>query len=202
MAISDTAISNSSVAISHLIDRYNRGDAKARDVLVQRLYRDLRRLAAAQLRSERPNHTLQPTALVHEAYARLIKQSDGVQLQNRSHFLAIVSQLMRQILVDHGRAHVAAKRGGVRHQVTLDDGPFAEEQSRSVDVLALDEALTRLSQLDPRQGKIVEMHFFAGLTFEEIGRVFDLNERTIKRDWAMARAWLRNQLRAELGKHE
>jgi RNA polymerase sigma factor (TIGR02999 family) len=175
-----------------LIQRCNGGDSRARELLVERFYTDLRRIAAAQLQLERRNHTLQPTALVHEAYARFVRQSE-VRLEDRSHFLATAAQLMRQILVDHARARLASKRGGAQHQVTLDEGLLAE-RSRPMDILVLDQALQRLSELDARHGRIVEMHFFGGLTFNEIARVVGVNERTVRRDWAMARAWLRNEL--------
>lgn len=180
-------------SVGILIQRCNGGDPRARNVLIERFYTDLRRIAAAQLRLERRNHTLQPTALVHEAYARFVRQSE-VRLAGRSHFLASASQLMRQILVDHARARLAARRGGAaQHQVTLDETLLAQN-SRPLDVLALDEALKRLATLDPRHVRVVEMHFFGGLKFQEIAEVLGVSERTTKRDWAMARAWLRNEL--------
>lgn len=183
---------NQSPSVGDLIQRCNGGDSHAREDLVERFYKDLRRIAAAQLQLERSNHTLQPTALVHEAYARFIKQSE-VQLNDRGHFLANASQLMRQILVDHARARVASKRGGAQRPVTIDETIVAEKP-HALDVLVLDDALRRLAQLDPRHGRIVEMHFFGGLTFQEIATVIGVAERTVKRDWAMARAWLRNEL--------
>ena len=182
-------------SVGILIQQCNGGDARARELLMERFYADLRRIAAAQLRQERHNHTLQPTALVHEAYARFVRQSD-VRLHDRSHFLATASQLMRQILVDHARARRASKRGGAQHhQVTLDEALFADH-SRPLDVLVLDEALNRLAELDNRHGRIVEMHFFGGLTYSEIAAVLGVAEKTVKRDWAMARAWLRLELSA------
>lgn len=183
---------NQSPSVGDLIKRCNGGDSHAREDLVERFYKDLRRIAAAQLQLERSNHTLQPTALVHEVYARFIKQSE-VQLNDRGHFLANASQLMRRILVDHARARVASKRGGAQRPVTIDETIVAEKP-HALDVLVLDDALRRLAQLDPRHGRIVEMHFFGGLTFQEIATVIGVAERTVKRDWAMARAWLRNEL--------
>jgi len=179
-------------SIAELIERCNAGDGRAKDLLIERFYRDLRRIAAGQLRAERRNHTLQPTALVHEVYARFIQQSEW-QVKNRLHFIAIASQLMRQVLVDHARKRLAGKRGGEQRQVTLDEALFAQT-SNSLDVLALDEVLTRLAKLNARHGRIVELHFFGGLTFDEIGEVLGVAGRTVKRDWRMARAWLRNEL--------
>lgn len=179
--------------LGDLIRRCNGGDAQARKALIELYYAELRNAAAAQLRLERRNHTLQPTALVHEAYARFVRQSH-VRLHGRAHFLGTAAHLMRQVLVDHARARAAGKRGGERQkQVTLDEGLFAE-QPRPLDVLFLDDALRRLAKLDERQSKIVEMHFFGGLSFPEIGQLLGVAERTVKRDWAMARAWLRNEL--------
>jgi RNA polymerase sigma-70 factor, ECF subfamily len=156
------------------------------------LYRELHRLAAAKMRFERVNHTLQPTALVHEAYLRLAdgKQSLG---SDRIQVLGLAAHIMRNILVDHARTHQAAKRGAGAVQVTLDESLVAAPGSM-VDVLAVDDALTRLAELDQRQADILEMHFFAGLTFEEIALQLGLSTRTVKRDWSMARAWLRQDL--------
>lgn len=192
MSTARSAGEGSSASLALLIERCNDGDVCAKEALIQRLYRDLRRMASAQLRSERRNHTLQPTALVHEAYARLVQQSE-VHLRDRIHLMAIASQLMRQVLVDYARTRLASKRGGAQRQVTLDEGVLTE-QSRSLDVLAVDEALRHLSDLDPRHARIVEMHFFGGLTFDEIAQILDLSVRTVKRDWTMARAWLRSEL--------
>ncbi|MGC2605171.1 MAG: ECF-type sigma factor, partial [Silvibacterium sp.] len=133
-------------------------------------------------------HTLQPTALINEAYIRLAEASGSVW-QDRAHFLAVAAHVMRHVLVDHARARSAGKRGGVQNQVTLDENVLPAP-SQSVDVLALHEALERLTELDPRQGRIVELHFFGGLSFEEIAEVIQVSERTVKRDWALARIWL------------
>src|ERR1700761_7784911 len=156
------------------------------------LYRELRGLAAVKMRFERGNHTLQPTALVHEAYLRLAECSDLVWL-DRTQVLRAAAHVMRHILVDHARAHFADKRGGHRLQVTLDEN-LAGGRNPRADVLAVDEALTRLAEFDPRQAQILEMHFFAGLTFDEIALQLDVSTRTVKRDWTVARAWLRQEL--------
>lgn len=160
--------------------------------LATSLYRELHRLAAAKMRFERPNHTLQPTALVNEAYLRLSDCSESIW-QDRSRVLGTAANVMRHILVDHARAHNAEKRGDGLVQVTLIEENMAAA-GNPVDVLAVDEALTRLAGFDERQAKVLEMHFFGGLTFEEIAQQLDVSERTIKRDWIMARAWLRREL--------
>ena len=156
------------------------------------LYGQLRRLAAAKMRLERRNHTLQPTALVNEAYLRLADCNDSV-LKDRSRVLSTAAHIMRNILVDHARARCADKRGAGAIQITLDAGLVASSES-PVDVLVIDEALNRLAAFDARQAAILEMHFFAGLTFEEIGFELGVSARTIKRDWTMARAWMHDQL--------
>jgi RNA polymerase sigma factor (TIGR02999 family) len=144
------------------------------------------------MRHERGNHTLQPTALVHEAYERLVQQPQ-IPWQSRAHFYATASQLMRHILVDHARARQAEKRGGNQNKVTLDESVL-QTTNQSVNVLDLHDALERLAQFDIRQLRIVELHFFGGMTFEEIALVLSISDRTVKRDWRMARAWLREQL--------
>lgn len=144
------------------------------------------------MRLERVNHTLQPTALVNEAYIRLVQQPP-ISWQGRIHFFAVASQLMRHILVDHARARQADKRGGIQHQVSLDEDILSTHE-QSIDVLALHEALEHLMTFDPRQGRIVELHFFGGLSFDEIALVLHVSERTAKRDWSMARTWLKREL--------
>jgi RNA polymerase sigma-70 factor (ECF subfamily) len=161
--------------------------------LAASLYQELHRLAVGKMRFERGNHTLQPTALVNEAYLRLGSGSDSMW-QDRTRVLGLAANVMRHILVDHARAHRAGKRGDGQVQVTLIEEMVAGVSSSTVDILAVDEALTRLAAFDPRQEKILEMHFFAGLTFEEIALQLDVSTRTVKRDWTMARAWLRQQL--------
>jgi RNA polymerase sigma-70 factor (ECF subfamily) len=161
--------------------------------LASSLYQELHRLAAAKMRFERRNHTLQPTALVNEAYLRLGNCSDSMW-QDRSRVLSVAANVMRHILVDHARSHNAGKRGNGQLQITLIEDIVAGTSSSTADVLAVDEALTLLSEFDPRQEKILEMHFFAGLTFEEIAQQLGVSTRTVKRDWTMARAWLRQKL--------
>ena len=152
------------------------------------VYDELRRIAAAYLRRERPDHTLQPTALVHEAYLRLVDQSEQ-NWQNRAHFLGIGAHLMRQILVDHARKRRAEKRGGGEQPVTLDDLALPGFKQPE-EILAIDQALARLEQLDERQSKIVELRFFGGLTEKEIAECLGVSDRTVKREWSVAKAWL------------
>jgi RNA polymerase sigma-70 factor (ECF subfamily) len=157
------------------------------------LYQELHRLAAGKMRFERRDHTLQPTALVNEAYLRLVDCSDSMWL-DRSRVLGIAANAMRRILVDHARAHNAGKRGDGQLQVTLVEEMAGGTTSSTADVLAVDEALTRLAAFDPRQAQVLEMHFFGGLTLDEIALQLDVSVRTVKRDWTMARAWLRHEL--------
>jgi RNA polymerase sigma-70 factor, ECF subfamily len=161
--------------------------------LASSLYRELHRLAAGKMRFERRNHTLRPTALVNEAYLRLVDCSDSIW-QDRSRVLGLAANVMRHILVDYTRAHSAGKRGDGQLQVTLVEDMVAGGSSSTADVLAVDEALTRLAEFDPRQARVLEMHFFGGLTCEEIALQLSVSTRTIKRDWTMARAWLRQEL--------
>jgi RNA polymerase sigma-70 factor, ECF subfamily len=160
--------------------------------LLPDVYQELRRLAANYLRRERPGHTLQPTALVHEAYIRLLKDKPD-RWQNRAHFCAIAAHSMRQILIERARARGAQKRGGARQRITLDERllPGGEQ---SIDLLALDEALERLAALDPEQARLVELRFFGGLTVEETAAAMDISPATVKRHWTIASAWLAREL--------
>lgn len=158
------------------------------------VYAELRVIARRQLRKERPDHTLQSAALVHEAYLRLADQP-GFDAENRAHFIAVAARLMRQILVDHARRRGAAKRGA-DCRVELDMS-IVLPQIRSAEVIALDEALDALSQLDETQGRIVELRFFGGLAIEEVAEVFGVSRSTVKRDWNVAKAWLSRQMRSE-----
>src|SRR5215207_1176433 len=162
------------------------------DSLLPLVYKELRRLAAAYLRRERPGQTLQPTALVHEAYLRLMKDRPD-RWQNRAHFCAIAAHSMRQILIERARARGAAKRGGARPRVTLDEGLVAGED-RSIDLLALDEALERLEAIDADQARLIELRFFGGLTIEETAEAMDISPATVKRHWTIAKAWLSREL--------
>jgi RNA polymerase sigma-70 factor (ECF subfamily) len=157
-----------------------------------RLYADLRRLAASYLRRERVNHTLQPTALVHEAYMKMADQS-RVHWRNRSHFIGVAAQLLRRILVDHARSHQADKRGGGETRVPLDEN-VAAAPNGDVDLIDLDNALTKLASVDARQARIVDLRYFGGLSLEETAEAMDLSTATVKREWQMARAWLHRAL--------
>jgi RNA polymerase sigma factor (TIGR02999 family) len=175
-----------------LLQHWKQGDEEAFHALVPLVYKELRRLAHYHLQSERPDHTLQSTALVHEAYIRLLG-SKPVNLQNRAHFIAVASRIMRQILVDYARERCAAKRdGGCRIAFEyLDALPVPGD----AELLALDDALTELSSIDERQGKIVEMKFFGGLSAPEISEVLGISRATVDRDWATARIWLHRQMK-------
>jgi len=177
--------------VTRLLQSWNCGEKAALDSLVPLVYRELRKLASAYLHRERSDHTLQPTALVHEVYLRLVDQS-AAECRSRTHFYAIAANLMRQILVDHARYRRAAKRGG--EKVVIDEASGAV-QPREMDLIALDEALDRLAELDPRQSRIVELRFFGGLTEDEIAEVLGVSPITVKRDWRMARAVLQKEVR-------
>jgi len=178
--------------VTGLLKKWSRGDAAALDELMPLVERELRRLAGGYLRRERPDHTLQPTALVNEAYLRLIDQR-GPHWQNRSQFFAVAAQIMRRILVDHARAHSAAKRGGPGYKFSISD---AEQFGKSPDleIVALHEVLERLAEIDPQQSQVVELRFFGGLTIEETAEVMKVSHATIEREWNMARAWLHREL--------
>jgi RNA polymerase sigma factor (TIGR02999 family) len=177
--------------VTRLLISWSGGDQSALDQLVPAVYRELRRLAAAYLRRERRDHTLQPTALVHEAYLRLVDQK-SVECRSRAYFFGIAANLMRQILVNHAERHKAAKRGG-GNKVPLEEGAVLAQQP-PVDLLALNQALEKLALLDPRQSRIVELRFFGGLTEKEIAEVLEVSPITVKREWRMAKAILHNQL--------
>jgi len=177
--------------VTRRLQAWSYGDKDALNKLVPLVYRELRGLAAAYLRRERPTHTLQPTPLVHEAYLRLAHQP-SLHCQSRTQFFAVAAHLMRQILVDHARRHRAAKRGG-GNKIALDEGVAAVD-AQVVELIALDQALDNLAQLDGRQARIVEMRFFGGLTEDEIAEVLGLSAITVKRDWRMARAVLFSRL--------
>jgi RNA polymerase sigma factor (TIGR02999 family) len=178
--------------VTKLLSSWRAGDTGALQQLTPLVYRELRNLARAYLRRERPDHTLQPTALVHEAWMRLVDQTH-LESHSRSQFFAIAANLMRQILVDHARQHQALKRGGGNKVELVEDA--AHMQPRGVDLIALDEALSRLAVLNRRQSQIVELRFFGGLTEEEIADVLAVSVPTVKRDWRVARALLYQQLR-------
>ena len=178
--------------ITHLLNEWSAGDQRALDELTPLVYGELRHQAARYLRRERLSHTLQTTALINEAYLRLIDAKD-VQWQSRAHFFAIAANLMRRILVDHARRHDAEKRGGSQIRLTLDEG-LAVAKETDVDLLAVDEALDRLATIDPQQARVVELRFFSGLSVEETAAVLGVSPKTVKRDWSVARAWLRREI--------
>lgn len=178
--------------VSALLAQWQAGDEEALRTLVPLVYDELRRLAHRYLQKERPDHTLQSTALVHEAYVRLVKQEGG-KFQNRAHFFAISAQLMRQILIEYARSQRAAKRDRGQ-KVTLNDEVALVKKSRSVDLVALDEALEGLAKLDAQQSRIVELRFFGGLSIEETAQVLGISPATVKRDWSTAKAWLHHEM--------
>jgi RNA polymerase sigma-70 factor (ECF subfamily) len=181
--------------IADLTATVSSADAATLRRMLPSVYEELRHVAAAFLRSERPDHTLQPTALVHEAYLRMVDQRDA-KWQNSAHLLGIFARMMRRILVDHASARVAAKRGGKDAvHVMLDDALDVYDR-HELNLLELEEALRGLNALDPQQARIVEMRFFGGMTVEEIAKVLDVSPRTVKRDWVVAKRWLRRALSA------
>jgi RNA polymerase sigma factor (TIGR02999 family) len=186
-----------SEGITRLLNAWQGGDAEARDRLFVLVYEELRRRAARQLRGERQGHTLRPTALVHEAYLRLLGQ-DRMRWQNRAQFFAIASEMMRRVLVDHARERKAAKRAGGAVRVALEED-VAATGPREVDLIALDGALDELAAMEPRQSRVVEMRFFGGLDMAEIAEVLEVSRATVDRDWRFARTWLYRRLAAANG---
>ena len=183
--------STPSYPVTELLARWSEGDLSARDALVPLVYDELRRIARRCLAAKGSDHTLQPTALVHDAYLRLIRR-DSVSWRDRAHFFAMSAQMMRQILIDYARRAAAAKRGGNAVTLTLDDAPESSDDPRkmNLDLLALDDAMKQLASLDPRQCKIVELRFFGGLSIEETAEVVEVSASTAKREWTTARLWL------------
>lgn len=183
-------------AVTRLLRRWTAGDAQALHRVVPLVYDELRRLARRHLRDERAGHTLQSTGLVHEAFLRISRESE-VQWESRAQFFALASRLMRHVLVDHARARLADKRGGGATLLSLDEVAAAGHEPAAaavLDVIALDQALSRLEALDPRQVEVVELRFFGGLSVEEAAQTLDVSPATIKREWACARAWLLREL--------
>jgi|SRR6266852_4512715 len=180
--------------ITELLLCWSQGDDRALDKLTPLVYQDLRRLASYFLRGERPGHTLQSTALVHEAYLKLAKQKK-LQWQNRNHFYAVAARVMRQILVDYARRHRRLKRGGGASLLPLNEGlVFAPEQS--AELLALDQALECLAEIDPRKTRVVELRFFGGLDNQQTAEILNISANTVMRDWNMAKTWLRREMNA------
>ena len=178
--------------VTQMLLDWSKGDQQALARLIPVVYGELRRLASRNLRRERADHTLQTTALIHEAYLKLIKQRN-VRWQNRAHFFGIAAQLMRRILVDHARTRHRAKRGGAAMRVPLEEVVVAAE-GLNINLVSLDEALTRLAAVDPRQDRIVELRFFGGLSVEETAEVLGVSAATVKNDWSVAKAWLHREL--------
>ncbi|MBA3713841.1 MAG: sigma-70 family RNA polymerase sigma factor [Pyrinomonadaceae bacterium] len=179
--------------VTCILQEWGAGNRDAHERLMPLVYGELRRLARQYLYKERSGHTLQPTALVHEAYLRLIDQT-RVTWQNRAHFYGVAAQLMRRILVDHARAHTAEKRGGDMTRFTLDEAQLHPQQQKSVDLLALDEALQRLAKIDERKSRVVEMRFFGGLKEDEIAVCLNVSTKTVMREWKIAKLWLYREL--------
>ena len=184
-------MADSQESVAGLLSRWKEGDGAALDALIPIVYKDLHRLAHHFLRAERQGHTLQSTALVHEAYLRLVDQGTGL-IQDRSHFVAVAARLMRQILVDHARSRRAAKRGP-EYKLELDEATDLP-QEHGVDVIALNDALDALSRHDAQQERIVTMRFFGGLSIEETAGILGISSATVKRDWSVAKAWLTREM--------
>ena len=178
--------------VTQLLIGWSEGNKEALDELLPLVYDELRKQAARYLRKESPGHTLQTTALIHEAYLRLIDQKN-VRWQNRAHFFGIAAQLMRRILVDHARMKKRAKRGGSNIKVSLSEAAL-KTPAQDLDIVALDEALKRLEQVDEQQSRVVELRFFSGLSVEETAEVLSISPATVKRDWSMAKAWLHREI--------
>jgi RNA polymerase sigma-70 factor, ECF subfamily len=183
--------------VTLLLSALTRGDDGASSKLIPVVYDELRRLAGSYMRRERVDHTLQATALVHEAYLKLIEQR-SVNWQSRAHFFGVAAQLMRRILIDHARGHSRQKRGGEQKKVSLDEALIFSEQQAD-ELLAVDDSLNLLAKIDPRQAKIVELRFFGGLSVEETAEVLGVSPKTVKRDWSVAKAWLYADLKERYG---
>ncbi len=179
--------------VTQLLQDWRNGDEAARNELMSAVYEELRRQAGRYLRRERSDHTLQPTALVHEAYIQLIDQS-RVNWENRAHFFGAAARLMRRILVDHARAHQAEKRGSGEENIALDEA-LGVPDNKDVNLLALNDALDELGRLDAQQSRVVELRYFGGLSIEETAAVLDISPATVKREWSMAKVWLHRQIR-------
>jgi RNA polymerase sigma factor (TIGR02999 family) len=178
--------------ISQLLDAWSSGNQSALDELYPLVYDELHRLASRYMSRERKGHTLQTTALINEAYVRLVDQRN-IHWANRSHFFAISAQIMRRILIDHARRHAYAKRGGGQHPVTLDETATLQVE-RAAEMIRLDDALQSLAEIDPRRSRVVELRYFGGLSNEEIAETLKISPNTVTRDWNMARAWLYQEL--------
>jgi RNA polymerase sigma-70 factor, ECF subfamily len=183
--------------VTLLLSALTRGDAGAESKLIPVVYEELRRLAGSYMRRERVDHTLQATALVHEAYLKLVEQR-SVNWQSRAHFFGVAAQLMRRILIDHARGHTRQKRGGEQQKISLDEA-FVFSEQQADELLAVDDSLNLLAKIDPRQAKVVEMRFFGGLSVEEGAEALGISPKTVKRDWSVAKAWLYADLKERYG---
>ena len=179
--------------ISHILKEWGDGGQEASEKLMPLVYDELRRQASMYMRRERIGHTLQTTALIHEAYLKLVDQRD-VNWQNRAHFFGIAAQAMKRILVDYAKSRHREKRGGAAENLTLDAARFVVSEGKSVDLIALDEALTRFAKFDPQQAKIVELKYFGGMQIDEIAEALRISPATVKREWNSAKAWLRSEI--------
>lgn len=179
--------------VTLLLCKLKQGDRDAAHQLIPLVYQELRKIAGAYMRDERPDHTLQPTALVNEAYLRLADQT-RVDWRDRAHFFGVAARMMRRVLVDHAREHLAGKRGGGQAKLALEGLGIEVGPPKVEEVLLVDQALEKLKEFDPRQEQIVEMHYFGGMSVEETAEALGISARTVDREWAMARAWLRREL--------
>ena len=179
--------------ISRILQEWSDGEADVSERLMPLIYDELRRQASRYMRRERIGHTLQTTALIHEAYLKLIDKPD-VNWQNRAHFFGVAAQAMKRILVDHAKSKRREKRGGIAENLPLDEARFVISEGKSVDLIALDEALTRFAEFDPQQAKIVELKYFAGMQIDEIAEALRISPATVKREWNSAKAWLHNEI--------
>ena len=196
----DQKIDAAQQQITERLIAWNSGDAAALDDVIRAVYQELRRMADRYLRLEHPGHTLQPTALVHEAYLRLIDQTQ-VTWQNRAHFFGVAAQMMRRILVDHARTKQRDKRGGPARKLSLDE-VMDVSKGRAADLVALDEALESLTEIDPRKSRVVELRFFGGLSVEETSEVLEVSPQTVIRDWKLAKAWLYQEIKSDNARDE
>ena len=183
--------------VTRLLKEMGEGSGSAADELVPLVYAELRRLAQHYVDMERPDHTLQGTALVHEAYLRLVDQRQ-VTWQNRAHFIGVAAQIMRRVLVDYARSYQTTKRGGREIRVALEDDVLLFSPEHSEDLVALDEALKRLAEFSHRQSRVVELRFFGGLSVDETAEVLGISPKTVKREWSVAKAWLFRQIKGEV----
>ena len=189
-------MSSRSQEVSLLLEQHRQGQPEAFTKLLSLVYDELRRLAAYQLQTERPDHTLQPTALVHEAYLRIAGQGQQIQWQNKAHFFALAAQVMRHVLVDHARAHRTEKRGAGQTRIPLEEAVQLPAEA-NLDLVALDDALRALAAKDERKSRLVELRYFGGLSIEETADVLGLSPTTIRREWTLTKAWLRREMKSK-----